>query len=155
MRDWADRQGGLESGSLQQRAERSAAAIAAECSGHCITLHVLATDSVSAFSWPSGDVFVTRGLVHLLDDAELSAAIAHELGHLLSDGHLKSIVSLKGYPAHQDREERADAFGAALLRAQHIRPTAMATMLKKVRDRGTISPACREALDHRIQILAE
>jgi predicted Zn-dependent protease len=38
---------------------------------------------VNAFALPSGDIFVTRGLVALADDtSEIAAVMAHEIGHI-------------------------------------------------------------------------
>ena len=38
---------------------------------------------VNAFSLPSGDIFITRGLLALADDtAEIAAVMAHEIGHI-------------------------------------------------------------------------
>ncbi len=38
---------------------------------------------VNAFSLPSGDIFVTRGLLALADDtSEIAAVMAHEIGHI-------------------------------------------------------------------------
>ena len=49
--------------------------------------YVLDQPLANAHALPSGYVFVTRGLLALLDDeAELAAAFAHELGHL-AQGH--------------------------------------------------------------------
>jgi predicted Zn-dependent protease len=40
---------------------------------------------VNAFSLPSGDIFVTRGLLALADDtAEIAAVMAHEIGHIIA-----------------------------------------------------------------------
>ena len=88
----------------------------------------------SANAWPDGSIFVSTGLMDLLDDDELTAAIAHEMGHLP--------VSADGRPAPSlaegrrlDIEERADAAGFALLRRAHLSPAAMARALRKVERR--------------------
>src|SRR5262249_48863309 len=111
------------------------------------------TDAVGAFSWPSGRVFVTRGLMDHLDDQELSAVIAHELGHLLTDGQLQTVASLKGCCSDPDAEVRADAAGVALLRTQGISVEPMIRMLGKVERYGSLPTACRLAMDHRIALL--
>jgi predicted Zn-dependent protease len=49
------------------------------------TYRVTLLDSpvVNAFALPSGDIFVTRGLLALADDAsEVAAVMAHEIGHI-------------------------------------------------------------------------
>src|ERR1700734_3669651 len=44
---------------------------------------VLNSPIVNAFSLPSGDIFVTRGLLALADDtSEIAAVMAHEIGHI-------------------------------------------------------------------------
>ena len=46
-------------------------------------LTVLNSPIVNAFSLPSGDIFVTRGLLALADDtSEIAAVMAHEIGHI-------------------------------------------------------------------------
>src|SRR5882757_10787589 len=44
---------------------------------------VLNSPVVNAFSLPSGDIFVTRGLLALAEDtSEIAAVMAHEIGHI-------------------------------------------------------------------------
>jgi predicted Zn-dependent protease len=44
---------------------------------------ILDTDSVNAYSAPGGYVFITRGLLNLMnDESELAAALAHEIAHV-------------------------------------------------------------------------
>ena len=65
--------------------------------------YVLDQPLANAHALPSGYVFVTRGLLALLDDeAELAAALAHELGHL-AQGH-----------ATQRERQRQTAINAAV-----------------------------------------
>ncbi|MCW5747822.1 MAG: M48 family metalloprotease [Alphaproteobacteria bacterium] len=46
---------------------------------------VLSSPTVNAFATDYGDVFVTRGLLAVLqDEAELAAAMGHEIGHVLA-----------------------------------------------------------------------
>jgi predicted Zn-dependent protease len=65
--------------------------------------YVLDQPLANAHALPSGYIFVTRGLLALLDDeAELAAALAHELGHL-AQGH-----------ATQRERQRQTAINAAI-----------------------------------------
>jgi predicted Zn-dependent protease len=58
-----------------------------EVPGGSYRFYVLDMPTPNAHALPSGYVFVTRGLLAMLDDeAELAAALAHELGHV-SRGH--------------------------------------------------------------------
>ena len=55
----------------------------ASASGLAYHVTVLNSPIVNAFSLPSGDIFVTRGLVALADDtSEIAAVMAHEIGHI-------------------------------------------------------------------------
>jgi predicted Zn-dependent protease len=51
--------------------------------GPAYRLTVLNSPIVNAFSLPSGDIFITRGLLALADDtAEIAAVMGHEIGHI-------------------------------------------------------------------------
>jgi len=152
MQLWVRQEGGLINDSRQQRVEKIARPLLACCHGRPVTLQVFASDQLCAFAWPSGHIFVSRGLIDHLSDQELAAAIAHELGHLLCDGRLSTMASLCGSGVPNDREVRADAAGLALLREANIPPKAMLSMLKKVAA-GVDAPAYRQAMQRRIQIM--
>jgi predicted Zn-dependent protease len=56
---------------------------ASDASARRYHLTVLNSPIVNAFSLPSGDLFVTRGLLALADDtSEIAAVMAHEIGHI-------------------------------------------------------------------------
>ena len=113
----------------------------------------------AAHSWPDGQVFVTLGLVELLNDEELAAAIGHELGHLLGDGQLQQrggVASLRGCRGCREgfgAEADADARGADLLTAAGLHPRAMSSMLRKVCDAGDLDPSCVAAIERRIRLI--
>jgi predicted Zn-dependent protease len=158
IRAWTHNQGGVLRDSRQPRIDRIAARILPESAKPKTSVQVLASIEPSAFSWPSGKVFVTRGLVDLLDDDELAAAIAHELGHLLGDGHVKespgsAVASLRGCQTDFDAESRADAMGVNLLRAKGIPEKAMGSMLEKVRVAGQLPVTCKSAISRRVELL--
>lgn len=120
-----------------------------------IRVRLLAADGVAAYGWRGGRVFVTQGLVDLLDDEELSAAIAHEIGHLLGGGSGGTVTGLRGCAgdAGLDAEVRADRLGIELLARHQIAPQAMTRMLAKVERVATLPPDCRKALRRRIELL--
>jgi len=151
---WVAHQGGVVPGSEQARAEAVAHPLLACCKGRTVSIQVLNSDAVGAFSWRNGRVYVTRGLMDRLSDHELAAVISHELGHLLSDGQLQTVASLSGCYADPDREVRADAAGLALLRASGLPPQAMVSMLQKIESAGSLPPNCRVAIQHRIAIIS-
>jgi len=107
------------------------------------------TPRVGAYAWPDGRILLTRGLVRLLADDELAAAVAHELGHLLADGHLHAAAALSGTGAGPDVESRADAVGRALLPPANYPPDAMPRMLEKVAASPGMSNECRARLRER------
>jgi len=154
MQSWTKEQGGIVVDARQARVEAVARKLASFCRGRPITVQVLASDAPCAFSWPTGHLFVTRGLIDSLDDDELAAAIAHELGHLLSDGQLQSVASLRGFGVDPDREAKADAAGIGLLQACGLPTEAMVRMLEKVKASPLVPPGCRKALQRRIELLS-
>lgn len=139
-----------------ERVRRVAAALAPRRADLALRFEVIDSDVPGAYSWPDGRVAVTAGLVDALDDAELAAAVAHELGHLLNDGHLRGggVAALKGSGgAPADVEEAADDAGVQLLLESHLSPGAMARMLTKVKDSPRTPHGCRAALDGRARRL--
>jgi Zn-dependent protease with chaperone function len=161
---WIQREGGICSDSRHDRVELISRPLVARLRGRHVTVHVLDSDDVCAYGWPNASLFVTRGLVDQLDDAELAAAIAHELGHLLSDGHVhhedhvRTAVSLRGCAETSeelDAESEADAIAVDLLAAEGMPPDAVLRMLEKVRVAGSASPACRSAMGRRISLLSK
>ena len=138
----------------RRRADAALARLSAALDGRVIRLAVGDSSDVAAYAWPDGRVLLTRGLVRLLDDEELAAAVAHELGHLVADGHLRTVAALGGAPAGgasaADAESRADAAGCGLLAAAGYAPHAMPRMLGKVSRAPGISGATRAGLKSRI-----
>jgi predicted Zn-dependent protease len=115
-----------------------------------VYVRVLNSNSVGAFGWPDGDVFVTRGLVDLLNEPELTAALAHEMGHLLDGGFAHAVVSLRGCSSDPDAEIRADAIGVRLLQQNGIPPGAMSSMLAKVCASAAVPSSRRAQMQSRI-----
>ena len=88
-------------------------------------------DEVGAWAWPDGRIEVSQALLDRLDDDELAAALAHELGHLLDGGHLAGAPrSLAGEAA--DIERRADGIGCQLLSRRGVSGEAMIRMLAEL-----------------------
>lgn len=153
MEGWVAELGGIDpAAGCQARLDRAVAVIADTCDGLPIRAAVLASDAPGAFSWPGGRVFVTRGLIELLDDQELVAAVDHELGHLLGDRSSGSIVALNG-AADDQAEPRADRIGVGLLERQGLPPELMRRMLTKVSGSSALPLIYRAPLEHRIELL--
>jgi len=112
------------------------------------------TGRVGAFSWPDGTVELTSGLVERLDEDEIAAAIAHELGHVLEGqpgGATSALSGRSGSP--DDVEARADRFATRLLARAGYDPSAMSRTLTKVMNTPGMAPACRARLAGRIALL--
>jgi predicted Zn-dependent protease len=111
-----------------ERVQRLGASLVPD--GATIDFGLSSRRGLAAFAWPDGSVLVTRDLVDLLDDDQLAAALAHEIGHLIDGGHLaKTPAALAGRPADDEPERRADRTGCALLAAHGRSPAAMPGML--------------------------
>ncbi len=91
-------------------------------------------DGLGAWSWPDGRIRASRRLVDLLDDDELRAALAHEVGHLVDGGHVAGgPLALSGSArGGAGVEERADLVGCRLLRARGASAEALPRMLRRV-----------------------
>lgn len=151
---WIRTQGGVVRGARLERVQAAFATLGRPAD-RAVHVHVLESDSIGAYGWPDGNLFVTRGLVDLLNDQELAATVAHELGHLLNDGHLHAVVSLRGCWVSPDAEARADAIGMRLLAGRGVGRDAMVSMLTKVRSTLGASPTCQQQLARRIELLTD
>jgi predicted Zn-dependent protease len=148
---WVQRHGGVMHGEQTRRAHAILQRLTSLLDAPTISIAVLDSAAASAYAWPDGRLYVTRGLLLCLDDDELAAAIAHELGHLLVDGHMPSPVSLHGCAdGIADPEMRADAAGQRLLDLAGLPPATMARMLRKL---PAGSARCQAAIARRIEIL--
>lgn len=146
---WVERCGGL---SADREAIRRVQALADGVAARPVTIDVLDRPDLTAFSWPNGRVYVSRGLVEALDDELLTAAVAHEIGHLLHHGASQRPAALRGTPALAV-ETAADRVGIQLLvRAGH-RGDAMQRMLSRVLEQPNLPDHVKSELRHRIATL--
>ena len=120
-----------------------------------LTVDVLESDRPAAYAWPCGRIFVSRGLINLLDADELAAAIAHEVGHLTAEPAPENGVALSGDHDHHDAcEIAADDAGRKLLAASGIRTSAMVSMLRKVAADTRTPDSLRPLLARRAELLS-
>ena len=92
---------------------------------------VASRDEIGAWAWPQGRIEISRLLLDRLDDNELAAALAHELGHLIDGGHLHAAPSALAGDAG-DLERRADRIACGLLRSRGVPGAALTRMLGKL-----------------------
>jgi Zn-dependent protease with chaperone function len=112
---------------------------------------VLDSPKPAAYSWSNGNIYLTRGLIERLNDDEMSAVIAHELGHLTHADSASQGFALGGLRTGD--EQSADAVGIMLLRLSGIPPAALAHALAKVRDAPQTPVDVRQSLTARIALL--
>ncbi|MGE5611038.1 MAG: M48 family metalloprotease [Bacillota bacterium] len=153
---WAQHQGGLLHDQRETRAITALAKLRAGSIRGNLTIHVLDSNTPTAYAWPSGDIFVTRALLDVLpSDDELTAAIAHEVGHLVADGHCRTIMTLGGSKrSGQDAEARADDLARHLLQTAGLPSDSLLHALQKVQASPRLSASCRCGLQHRIERLS-
>lgn len=152
---WVKRQGGIVTDHHQVHAEAALATLKPALGdvGRSFQVRVLATDALTAFAWPSGELYVSRGLVTKLTPDELAAAIAHEAAHILADESPMHPSALAGSSCAHDHEAHADALGTQLLKQSGIPAKAMTSMLHKVKDAQPMNSPVRMALQKRISAL--
>ncbi len=117
-----------------------------------LSVHILDSHDPVAFSFPDGSIYLSVSLVDRLSDDQLCGAIAHEMGHLLRDGILRTPEALRGIDANMDVERAADLLGRQVLQSRGIPMAALTEALEKVADdsRGTIYYA---AIAQRVRLL--
>ena len=151
MESWCASQGGCLQGCRCVRLQNVASQFA-WAGLDAQRLHVLDSTSVGAYSWPSGDVYVTAGLMDRVDDEELAAALTHEMGHLVDEYRMLSPVGLSGNGGGvgNDVEMQADAIAVQLLRHNHISPDALISVLQIT---ARQEPGLKHAIEARIAAL--
>lgn len=150
---WAERAGGVAPGLEQIRADAALARLGVG-GPSIVSVRVLSNDSLGAWTFADGSIFVTHGLARSLSDDELAAVLAHETGHLEAAGRLTSPgVAFDGAAGSADCEQRADDAGRAILKFRGIPEECLITALRKVRNSTSISPFVRAAIDARIRRL--
>lgn len=150
---WVSPRGVLLAGLPKARAENVLRSVHPCLETTPLRIHVLDSSDVGAFAWPEGDIVITTALLELLSDDELAAAIAHEVGHLLSDGHLRAAAALVGEPSQHDSEAAADELGTRLLTDGGRPAEAMIRMLEKVQRANAPAGATLRGLARRTALL--
>lgn len=156
-RQWIRQQGGLSPQSAESDARLAAIAsrlAAATQSRMALSVTVLQQQAPAAFAWHNGEVYVTAGLLETMNDAELTAVIAHELGHLMQNGEMPGVVSVVGQSsADRNAEMLADAHAVRLLTQMHLPPSAMRSALGKVLKAQPAGSSLRSQLSQRMDVL--
>jgi predicted Zn-dependent protease len=85
--------------------------------GHSYRVTILNSPSPNAFALQGGDVFVTRGLLALVDDpSEIAAVMAHELAHITArHASQRSELALRANVDAPDAAQPAQALASSLM----------------------------------------
>lgn len=146
---WSQQRGGVvepvRAGAEDARIAGAMSVLANAHTGSPVSIRMLDDEAVEAFIWPDGSLFVTRGLLAAMNREELTAALAHELGHLALRGDGRARVS------GEEAEQLADRWGAALLERSGLPRGAMTDMLRKLQAHA--HPEFRRTIDARIHLL--
>ncbi len=116
-----------------------------------LRLEIHRNDDLGAFAWPGGRIAVS-GTLAAGDEALLAAALAHEIGHLLTDGSLCEPHGVESLAGSGDAEVQADAIAQQLLIKAGYGPGALPRLLRRV-ILDSSSPTLRHALDRRVALL--
>jgi predicted Zn-dependent protease len=126
------------------------------------TFHVIENEQVNAFATLGGHIYIHTGLLSELESAEeLSAVLAHEMGHIEHRHVVSKLVkelgitilfsvltgndpillseimeSLVSTAFDRSQESEADQFGLELLEKAHIQPLAMAHAFRKLKNQS-------------------
>ena len=72
-------------------------AAASDSPGEAYRVTILNTPAVNAFALPSGNLYITRGLLALASDtSEVAAVMAHEIGHVTARHALHARARRRG-----------------------------------------------------------
>ena len=150
---WALQHGGILVDQRQQRLNQTCQLLASVCLDIVIDPHVLNSNDLAAYSWPNGELYVTRGMIDAANPDELAAVVAHEIGHLIDHRHSNATTMLLGQKHHLNPEIQADSMGCRILAACNISTTAMLHMLQKVKQSTQPRDPVYALLNQRIQRL--
>ena len=149
---WVHQHGAAIPGADQRRAQRLCDNLCSGFSACELNVVILESSSLGGWSWPDGHIYLTSALVHVADDAELSAAIAHEMGHLVNNHKVHPPQALARGEEHLGIETAADVTGCRILASHGIAPVSMIDLLEMVRAKSSRA-ALRRALSQRISYL--
>ncbi len=151
--NWVQQQGGQIASHQQARATALCNALCHGWISHKVRVRIINSARLAAWSWPDADIYISRGLAMHLNNGELSAAIAHEMGHLINSGAVQCPYALGHAGEKLNIESGADLTGARVLAAHGISPQNLLAVLNLLR-RRTTSASLKTALTQRIYILS-
>jgi len=128
---WVSRLGGAAVAPDLSRVDAAAARLAGGTSRRLGDIFVAAHRHAGAWSWDDGSIVLTQHLLESLDDGELTAVLAHELGHLELEGR-SGRRALAGGVRGANVEEAADDAGCRIMSRAGLDPGLMPCMLRHV-----------------------
>ena len=152
---WVKSQGGYSANTIeQQRAETLCKRMASGLIKTAIHVRIVNSAAIGAWSWPDGDIDIATGLMQRLNNGELCAAIAHEMGHLINDHHVITLAALTGQNTALGREAAADRTACHILIKHGLPMNDLIKALCVVR-RCCEASSLRASLTRRISLIAE
>ncbi|MAX27503.1 MAG: hypothetical protein CMJ19_23655 [Phycisphaeraceae bacterium] len=148
---WALQHGGILVDQRHQRLNQTCHRLAPACHDIVIDPHVLDSNNLAAYSWPNGELYVTRGMIDAASPDELASVVAHEIGHLIAHhNHSDATTMLLGQKHDVNPEIQSDALGCRILAACNISTTAMLHTLQKVKQSTPTHDPAHALLNQRI-----
>ena len=157
-RAWINSVGGVtDDAACQERADAILHRLVApwEPPGEPVRLAIIDDDRVRAYAWPPCYVLVSRGMMNKMQETEIAAAIAHELGHLIDDRHLDPPAALVGGGHSPNQEHRADAIGLKLMARAQYNAEGMTSLLDYLLQDETLSVQTRGRIERRLEDCAD
>ena len=149
---WLARHGGLIHDTQQARAQRLCNRMCRGWINTPIHIRIVDTRQLGAWSWSNGDVYLTLGLAEHLNDDEMAAAIAHELGHLINSKVVQCPYGLGNAHETLGIEFAADLTGSRVLADHGIAPKNLVLVLQLLYRSSSIE-SLRKSLHQRIHLL--
>jgi predicted Zn-dependent protease len=150
MARWLAQRGGTIETRDSHRIQSMTDQLLARSGGSVTQVHIVVLDSDRpvAYAWPPTTVIVCRGLLESYDCSLVMAAVAHEIGHLVDDGHVAAPQALTGsvLSSARDAESRADDIGRAMLEKAQMNPSAMHRLLTRLGHDPRLDKATRAQL---------
>jgi len=153
-----ERRGGIvDDPASQQRVEAIVEQLLGPGHACHIKVCILNCSALRAYAWSDGWIIVSKRLARTEDEQLLAAGVAHELGHLLADEHLRMPDESRGNAlisdvadCDLDSEIAADRIGMILLSSVGIDPDAMQRLLALLEDDEKLSTTLRRGIGQRI-----
>ena len=150
---WILQHGGVVKDAQQSRAQRLCNRLCNGWINNTVRVRIIDSQRLGAWTWPDRDIYISLGLVSHLNNGELSAAIAHEMGHLINSRAVQCPYALGRSGEKLGIEAGADLTGSRVLVAHGISPQNLIRVLQLLY-RCSSNVSLRNSLQSRIHALS-